>query len=83
MERELCPTDPPTALALFQAFIDADASWFERADDSDGVIGDAVRSACRHWLRAAARCETPPCVWPDRLLELYLADQYGARSECP
>jgi hypothetical protein len=36
-----------------------------------------------HWLRAAARCETPPCVWPDRLLELYLADQYGARSECP
>jgi hypothetical protein len=53
VERELCPTDPPTALALFQAFIDTDASWFERADDSDGVIGDAVRSACRP---LAARC---------------------------
>jgi uncharacterized Zn finger protein len=64
VERELCPKDPPAALALFQAFIEADASWFERADDSDGVIGDAVRSACQHWLRAAARCETPPGLWP-------------------
>lgn len=81
VERELCPKDPPAALALFQAFIEADASWFERADDSDGVIGDAVRSACQHWLRAAARCETPASVWPDRLLALYLADQYGARGE--
>ena len=81
VERELCPKDPPAALALFQAFIEADASWFERADDSDGVIGDAVRSACQQWLRAAARCETPASVWPDRLLELYLADRYGARSE--
>ena len=81
VERELCPKDPPAALALFQAFIEADASWFERADDSDGVIGDAVRSACQHWLRAAARCETQAGVWPDRLLALYLADQYGARGE--
>ena len=23
------------------------------------MIGDAVRAACRHWLQAAARCETP------------------------
>ena len=81
VERELCPKDPPAALALFQSFIEADASWFERADDSDGVIGDAVRSACQHWLRAAARSETPPSVWPDRLLALYLADEYGARGE--
>lgn len=81
VERELCPKNAPAALALFQAFIEADASWFERADDSDGVIGDAVRVACRHWLRAAARCETSASVWPDRLLTLYLADQYGARGE--
>ena len=59
VERELCRKEPPAALALFQAFIEADASWFERADDSDGVIGDAVRAACQHWLRAAARSETP------------------------
>ena len=79
--RELLPKDPPAALSLFEAFIEADAAWFDRADDSDGVIGDAVRAACRHWLQAAARCETPPGVWPERLLKLYEADQYGARDE--
>lgn len=45
------------------------------------MIGDAVRAACRHWLQAAARCETPPGVWPERLLKLYQADEYGARDE--
>jgi hypothetical protein len=79
--RELLSKDPPAALALFEAFIEADAAWFDRADDSDGVIGDAVRAACRHWLQAAARCETPRDVWPERLLKLYEADQYGARDE--
>jgi hypothetical protein len=79
--RELLPKDPPAALSLFEAFIEADVAWFERADDSDGVIGDAVRSACRHWLQAAARCEIPRDVWPERLLKLYQADQYGARDE--
>ena len=81
VERELLPKDPPAALSLFEAFIEADAAWFDRADDSDGVIGDAVRAACRHWLQAAARCESPPGVWPERLLKLYQADQYGARDE--
>ncbi len=79
--RELMPKDPPAALALFESFIEADTAWFERADDSDGVIGDAVRAACRRWLEAAGRCETPRDVWPERLLKLYLADEYGAREE--
>ena len=79
--RELVPKDPPAALALFESFIEADASWFERADDSDGCIGDAVRSACRHWLKAAARCETPANVWPERLMALVQEDEYGAREE--
>src|SRR3989442_12735200 len=39
--RELAPKDPPAAVPLFEGFIEADASWFERADDSDGSIGDA------------------------------------------
>jgi hypothetical protein len=79
--RELLPKDPPAALALFESFIEADSAWFERADDSDGAIGDAVRAACMHWLQAAARCETPPDVWPERLAKLYEGDEYGAREE--
>jgi hypothetical protein len=79
--RELLPKDPRAALSLFQTFIEADATWFDRADDSDGAIGDAVRAACRHWLQAAARCGTAQDEWPERLLTLYEADQYGARDE--
>jgi hypothetical protein len=79
--RELMPKAPPTALELFQAFIEADAVFFDCADDSDGAVGDAVRSACRYWLQAASRCETPPGEWPGRVIGLVAADEYGAREE--
>lgn len=79
--RELMPKAPPTALELFQAFIEADAVFFECADDSDGTVGDAVRSGCRYWLQAASQCETPPGEWPGRVVELFTADDYGAREE--
>jgi hypothetical protein len=79
--RELLPKDAAAALALFEAFIKADAKWFERADDSDGVVGSAVREACRHWLTAAAQCDAPREGWAVRLLKLYEADDYGAREE--
>ena len=81
VERELLPKDPAAALALFEAFIEADASWFERADDSDGCIGEAVRAACRHWLQAAARSGAAASEWPQRLVRLVSADGYGARDE--
>lgn len=81
IERELLPKDPPAAVALFESFIEADASWFEHADDSDGCIGGAVRAACRRWLMAAALCETPAGVWPERIVKLVEADDYGAREE--
>ena len=79
--RELLPKDPATALALFESFIEADATFFECADDSGGCVGDAVRAACRHWLQAAARCEAPAIEWPGRLVRLVSDDQYGAREE--
>ncbi len=79
--RELAPKSPPAALDLFQAFIESDHHFFERADESDGAVGDAVRAACRHWLQATAACETPPDEWPGRVVELFAADAYGAREE--
>ena len=81
VDRELLPKDPAAALALFESFIEADGAFVEHADDSDGCIGDAVRAACRHWLQAAARCETPASEWPGRLVRLVSDDQYGAREE--
>ena len=81
IERELVPHDPAAALALAESFIESDAKFFERADDSDGAIGDAVREACRLWLRAAVLCKPPPQGWTARLFQLANADEYGARDE--
>lgn len=78
---ELAPNDPAAAVALFESFIEADSTWFEHADDSDGAIGDAMRAACLLWLQTAAVCETPAEVWPERLMALFLADQYGGRED--
>ena len=81
VELELMPWDPPEALALAEAFIQGDEVFFNNADDSGGVVGDAVRAACVLWLKAASRCESPASAWPDRIAALYAADQYGAREE--
>ena len=81
IEHELMPKHPAAALELAEAFIESDAKFFERADDSDGCIGDAVRAGCRLWLRAAASCEAPANEWPSRLARLAAADEYGAREE--
>ena len=81
VEHELMPRDPPEAMALAEAFIQGDEVFFNRADDSTGVIGAAVRTACMLWLKAASHCESPPSAWPDRITTLVAADQYGAREE--
>ena len=81
VEHELMPRDPPEALALAEAFIQGDEVFFNRADDSSGVVGDAIRAACVLWLKAASRCESPASAWPDRITTLVAADQYGAREE--
>ena len=80
VERELLPRDPQLALELFEALIGCDASFFERADDSDGCIADAIRTGCRLWLTTAARCEPPPAGWIERLRQLVRADDYSARE---
>ena len=81
VETELMPRDAPMALALAEAFIRADEVFFNHADDSNGVIGEAIRAACVLWLKAASRCESPESVWPDRITALVAADEYGAREE--
>ena len=81
VEHELMPRDPSEALALAEAFIEGDEVFFNRADDSSGVVGDAIRAACVLWLKAASRCEGPASAWPDRISSLFAADQYGAREE--
>jgi hypothetical protein len=75
------PLDPNEALALAEAFIESDGHFFNHADDSGAVIGEAVRTACVLWLKAASRCESPASVWAQRIVALFAADQFGAREE--
>jgi hypothetical protein len=81
VEHELLPQDPAAALALAESFVEADDVFFNRADDSNGAIGDAIRAGCRLWLKAASRCESPAAEWPARITALFAADEYGAREE--
>ena len=80
IERELLPRDPAGALELAEVFVESDAVFFNRADDSDGAIGSAIRAGCRLWLKAASACESPVEAWPARLDALASADEYGARE---
>jgi hypothetical protein len=80
LDSELLPRDPAAALELVESFIQSDESFFNRADDSEGAIGDAVRAGCRLWLKAAACCEAPAEAWPARLDALASADAHGARE---
>lgn len=79
VERELIATDPSAVLGLAETFIEADADFFERVDDSYGDIGQAMEAACGLWLRAASRCETPAGGWLLRLMKLLSQDNYGGR----
>lgn len=72
---ELLPRDPERALDLFEAFIEFDTRWFESADDSDGLIGDTVRTACArapaavaggYTFTAASRVRIPYCLTADQ-----------------
>ncbi len=78
--RELAPADPALALDLVEALIRSDETLFERADDSDGCIADALRAACRLWLQTAAHCEPPPGGWGERVYRLASDDGYGVRE---
>jgi hypothetical protein len=76
--------DPESATALAQKFVCLDHVILDRADDSNGLIGDELRAACVLWLDAAAaqRAAHPDrdTKWPAVLHELYQANDYGVRE---
>ena len=79
---ELLPVHPRAAAELLGRLIRLDASVFERSDDSDGVIGDAISEAVRDCGRAwAAVAERDPKMLAAEVLDLFTTDEYGTRSE--
>jgi hypothetical protein len=63
----LLPAQPRAAAELLGRLIRLDANVYERSDDSDGVIGDAIGEAVTDCGRAwAAAPERDPRSWPRR-----------------
>ena len=78
----LLPTQPRAAAELLGRLIRLDANVYERSDDSDGVIGDAIGEAVTDCGRAwAAIPERDPKVLAAEVFDLFTTDEYGARHE--
>jgi hypothetical protein len=79
---ELLPVHPRAAAELLGRLIRLDANVFERSDDSDGVIGDAVAAAVTDCGRAwSAVAERDPKMLAAEVLDLFTTDEYGARGQ--
>jgi len=79
IEGPLADADPATALERMFDFIDLAPSLIERSDDSDGHIGETIRSACEATAELAARAAPalPPERAAYRAYQTYLCDEYG------
>jgi hypothetical protein len=81
---DILPRDPEKARALAEKLFCLDRMILDRADDSDGRIGDELRAACVLWLDAAAavRAANPDGGpdWPADLYEFYQVNDYGVRE---
>ena len=81
---DVLPNNPEKAAALAEKLFCLDQMIFDRADDSDGRIGDELRAVCVLWVdaAAAARARNTDSVtdWPAVLCEFYRANDYGIRE---
>lgn len=81
---DILPRDPEKAAALAEKLFCLDGVLLDRADDSDGRIGDELRAVCVLWLDAAAAIRAANTEggpdWPRDLYEFYQANDYGVRE---
>jgi hypothetical protein len=81
---DVLPKDPEKAMVLAEKLICLDQVIFDRADDSDGLIGDELRVACVLWLDAAAAVRATYTEaakdWPAAVYALYQSNDYGVRE---
>ena len=81
---DVLPRDADKAMVLAEKLFCLDQVIFDRADDSNGSIGDELRAACVLWLDAAAEVRATNTDngtdWPAVLYELYQTHDYGVRE---
>lgn len=81
---DVLPKDPLKAAALAEKLFSLDEVILDRADDSDGMIGDELKAACVLWLDAAAAARkvgaSAHADWAAALYDFYQANDYGVRE---
>ena len=78
IENAVLPANPSDAFRLIVQFIECDRQTFEKADDSDGIVGGVFRRACDLFARAAKI--TPSSDVLPTLQRLLAANDFGARD---
>lgn len=79
IENDLLSSAPMEALRLLARFIETDEPVLNRADDSDGMIGDAYHRACR-LFGEASRAAGQPQEAEELFMQLREGDGYGTRD---
>lgn len=74
---QVAKIDAGEALELLGRFMDLAESVHERCDDSNGVIGDVFRSACRDLGPLAELAKPDPVTLADRVFEALNENDYG------
>ncbi len=81
VQREVLPSFPGEAMALFAGFLELDRVVLERVDDDGGYVGGAFKLACRLWLTAAVASGLSATEIANRASAILAADDYGLRSD--
>jgi hypothetical protein len=79
IENDLLPSAPLEALRLLFKFIETDEPVLNRADDSDGMIGDAYHRACR-LFGAASKAAGQPQEAEELFMQLRKGDGQHRRN---
>lgn len=74
---QVAKIDPAEALELMWRFMELAESVHERCDDSNGLIGDVFRGACRDLGPLADMAKPDPVVLADRVFDALNENGYG------
>lgn len=73
----IAQADPAQALSLLWDFLTLGDSVLGRCDDSNGLMGDVFRDACRHLGPLAQAARPDPAALAQQVFEAYCSNGYG------
>jgi hypothetical protein len=69
--------DPKEALELMWRFMDLAKPVFDRCDDSNGIVSNVFRTACRQLGELALKAKADPLTLADHVFDALRVNTYG------